>query len=101
MSHRLNNGQRVNQWGMNMAADGGLTATSRGRDGTNAPKDSRERRPRKPSHRFVKVGAVAGHKDGDTATRRRLRPACHRQPRQPDPLSGGWRSNGLEALPRE
>ncbi len=49
MSNRLANGARVNQWGMNVAKDGSLTATSRGGDGVTE-KEQRLRRPRKPSH---------------------------------------------------
>lgn len=55
MSHRLANGARVNQWGMRIAEDGGLTATSRGNDGggDEVTINHRQRRPRKPSHVVV------------------------------------------------
>lgn len=52
MSHRVPNGQRVNQWGMNVREDGSPTATSRGGDGVT---EINERRPRarKPSHKVI------------------------------------------------
>lgn len=61
MSHRLSTGQRVNQWGMRVRKDGSLTANERSVDG------ERIERTKKPSHHFVKTGAVCGHKNGDTA----------------------------------
>ncbi len=47
MSHRLANGQRVNQWGMNVRTNGTLTATDSPVGGDESPKQ----RTRKPSHK--------------------------------------------------
>jgi hypothetical protein len=63
MSHRLADGARVNQWGMGVAADGGLTATSKGADGGGS-KDRQQRLPRKPSHVVLTKGRTNRMPDG-------------------------------------
>ncbi len=50
MSHRLTSGQRVNQWGNKVSADGFLKDTERQADGTL------KTRSRKPSHKVQTVG---------------------------------------------
>lgn len=55
MSHRLGDGTRVNQWGMN------------GKVGNRSDgKPFKQVGEFRPSHRFVKEGATCGHKNGDT-----------------------------------
>lgn len=55
MSHRLANGQRVNQWGMKIAKDGKLSSSFRG-EYANRHRDVRDKSVRpnvKPSHRVA------------------------------------------------
>jgi hypothetical protein len=64
MSHRLSDGQRVNQWGMNVRPDGSLTASSRGSDGGGGDADLLTNRTSKPSHRTTTKKMYARNSDG-------------------------------------
>ncbi len=55
MSNRLSDGTRVNQWGGHARS-----SSQRKADGSHQP-------PGRPSHAFVKKGAVSGYQNGDTA----------------------------------
>ena len=82
MSHRLSDGQRVNQWGMRIRSDGSLTATD--------PSPSEDKpRSRKPSHVTMIKGHTKRTRNGETEHQEYTSPAVANPGNVIDCVTGG------------